>query len=38
MICRFCEKFFARFRCNAPDECDCPKCQGMCECEREEEE
>jgi hypothetical protein len=31
--CRFCKEFFAQFRCNAPDECDCPKCQGYCECE-----
>jgi hypothetical protein len=31
--CDKCSRFFARFRCNAPDECDCPKCQGMCECE-----
>lgn len=29
--CRLCQKFFAQFRCNAPDECDCPRCQGMCE-------
>jgi len=36
--CHFCEKFFSRFRCNAPDECDCPKCQGMCECGKDETE
>jgi hypothetical protein len=32
--CKLCEKFFARYRCNKPDECDCPKCQGMCTCPR----
>ena len=31
-VCVKCEQFFARFKCNAPDECDCPKCQGMCSC------
>jgi hypothetical protein len=30
--CKYCKKFFAKYKCNAPDECDCPKCQGMCEC------
>jgi hypothetical protein len=32
--CRHCEKFFARHRCSAAShmECDCPKCQGYCEC------
>jgi len=35
-MCDFCKRFFARFRCNKPDECDCPKCQGMCECPEEE--
>lgn len=32
MICAKCVKFAARFRCNKPDECDCPKCQGFCTC------
>ena len=31
-MCRHCARFFARFRCNAPGECDCPRCQGYCEC------
>ena len=31
-VCTKCERFFAQFKCNAPDECDCPKCQGMCGC------
>lgn len=30
--CRMCAAFFARFRCNKPMECDCPKCQGYCDC------
>lgn len=32
--CRFCTKFFAQYSCakNWVGECDCPKCQGMCEC------
>ena len=30
--CDMCKKFFERFRCNSPDECDCPKCQGLCTC------
>lgn len=30
--CPHCREFFARYRCNSPDECDCPKCQGMCTC------
>ena len=30
--CRFCQDFFERFRCNSPDECDCPRCSGLCEC------
>jgi len=38
--CRFCEEFFERFRCSAYThlECDCPKCQGYCECEFDDEE
>lgn len=31
--CSKCRRFFARYRCNAPGECDCPRCQGMCSCE-----
>lgn len=33
-ICDSCRQFFARFRCSAAShgECDCPKCQGYCEC------
>lgn len=34
MKCRYCEGFFASYRCNKPDECDCPKCQGYCECKK----
>jgi DNA (cytosine-5)-methyltransferase 1 len=30
--CEKCRNFFSLYRCNAPDECDCPHCQGMCEC------
>lgn len=33
--CKPCTEFFAQFRCNAPGECDCPPCQGTCECDRE---
>lgn len=32
MPCKHCETFFASHRCNKPEECDCPKCQGICEC------
>lgn len=35
--CKYCERFFSMYRCNKPDECDCPKCQGMCECGIKEE-
>jgi hypothetical protein len=34
--CDYCKRFFARYRCNKPDECDCPKCQGYCECKTKE--
>jgi hypothetical protein len=34
MKCRYCARFFARFRCNKPLECDCPPCQGYCECHK----
>ncbi len=27
-----CDKFFASFKCNKPEDCDCPRCQGYCEC------
>lgn len=30
--CSYCTRFFASFRCNAPGECDCPPCQGICRC------
>lgn len=30
--CEQCQDFFALYRCNAPGECDCPKCQGYCKC------
>jgi hypothetical protein len=32
--CPHCEKFFAAYRCSKRThlECDCPKCQGYCEC------
>jgi hypothetical protein len=30
--CAKCNAFFARYRCNKPQECDCPKCQGYCDC------
>jgi predicted HAD superfamily Cof-like phosphohydrolase len=33
--CKYCEAFFTRYRCNAPDECDCPKCQGFCACHKQ---
>ena len=35
--CPACLAFFDRFRCNSPDECDCPRCQGYCLCEHEKE-
>jgi hypothetical protein len=31
-ICKYCRAFFLRFRCNKPQECDCPRCQGYCRC------
>jgi len=35
--CRRCREFFARYRCAAEThgECDCPKCQGNCQCGEE---
>lgn len=33
--CQYCEDFFSRYRCNQPDECDCPKCQGFCKCKEQ---
>jgi len=30
-MCQLCRDFYARFRCNKPNECDCPRCQGMCD-------
>jgi hypothetical protein len=37
MACKYCKEFSARFRCSAEShgECDCPKCQGYCECKEE---
>lgn len=32
MKCKKCEAFFSLFRCNSPNDCDCPRCQGYCEC------
>lgn len=34
MKCKYCEQFFSKFSCGISlfGECDCPKCQGMCEC------
>lgn len=32
-MCSKCEKYFANYSCGAwRGECDCPKCQGTCEC------
>lgn len=39
-LCRFCKEFFEKYVCAkniGEGECDCPKCQGYCECQREEE-
>lgn len=32
--CEPCTTFYQSFHCREPDECDCPRCQGMCECRR----
>jgi len=32
MPCDQCTAFFAQYKCNTPLECDCPKCQGQCNC------
>jgi hypothetical protein len=36
VTCKHCTEFFKRFRCSAAThgECDCPKCQGYCKCEK----
>jgi len=35
MECGYCQEFFSRFKCTKDfRECDCPPCQGFCECER----
>ena len=36
MACPACKKFFAKYRCSKKShgECDCPKCQGYCRCEK----
>lgn len=38
--CDYCDTFFKRFRCSASThgECDCPKCQGFCECKVSEKD
>jgi hypothetical protein len=35
--CKPCEKFFSKYVCSARShgECDCPKCQGYCQCKAE---
>ena len=36
--CRSCRAFFERYKCGraiGEGECDCPRCQGYCRCERE---
>lgn len=35
MQCRKCASFFRSYSCSActHGECDCPKCQGYCECD-----
>jgi hypothetical protein len=35
LTCKACEDFFRYRRCNKPDECDCPRCQGGCTCRPE---
>mgnify|MGYP003336941819 CR=1 FL=1 len=32
--CKHCSKYFANYSCgkNINGECDCPKCQGFCQC------
>jgi hypothetical protein len=34
MKCEHCQQFFAKYQCgkDTHGECDCPKCQGYCEC------
>lgn len=35
MICKYCAEYFPQWQCGAnrdTGECDCPKCQGICEC------
>jgi len=32
-LCWYCQRFFAQYACTAAlGECDCPRCQGLCEC------
>ncbi len=31
-LCDPCVRFTERFKCNKPQDCDCPKCQGYCKC------
>jgi hypothetical protein len=38
-ICKLCARFFKKYQCSAfLGECDCPECQGLCECDPPEEE
>ncbi len=37
MKCKWCNSYFTHFNCNKPEECDCPVCQGYCECEADSE-
>lgn len=39
-LCHYCADFFSEYQCAKQIhlECDCPKCQGYCECEDPEEE
>lgn len=37
-MCPACDKFFAHYSCGAYlGECDCPRCQGYCNCDEEGE-
>lgn len=35
--CGRCRSFFSKFRCNSPEECDCPRCQELCICDKVEQ-
>jgi len=36
--CKYCREFFSHYSCGMSVylECDCPKCQGYCECGEED--